>query len=83
MALTAEQRKVLRIALGSKGDNGVADDIADQIDAAGEVGVAVADVVEADADATYGAEEQALINELKAQVNALLASLRDAGKIAE
>lgn len=33
--LTDEQRKVLRIALGSKGDDGVADEIADQIDSGG------------------------------------------------
>lgn len=43
---------------------------------------AVADVATADADATYGAPEQNLINELKTQVNALLARLRLAGIIA-
>src|SRR3990167_3766857 len=37
MALSAEQRKVLRIALGSKGDDGVADEIADQIDSGGNL----------------------------------------------
>lgn len=40
---------------------------------------AVADVATADADGTYGAPEAALINELKVQVNALLARLRTAG----
>jgi hypothetical protein len=40
---------------------------------------AVADIATADADATYGAPEATLINELKVQVNALLAALRTAG----
>jgi hypothetical protein len=40
---------------------------------------AVANVATADADATYGAPEAALINELKVQLNALLAALRTAG----
>ena len=43
---------------------------------------AVADVATADADATYGQPEADLINELKDQVNALLARLRLAGIIA-
>lgn len=43
---------------------------------------AVADVATADADATYGQPEADLINELKDQVNALLAELRTAGIIA-
>lgn len=42
---------------------------------------AVADVATADADATYGQPEADLINELKTQVNALLAKLRIAGII--
>lgn len=40
---------------------------------------AVADVATANADATYGQPEADLINELKTQVNALLARLRTAG----
>lgn len=48
----------------------------------GGVGSAVADVATADADATYGTEEATLINELKDQVNALLAELRSTGTIA-
>ncbi|WP_341719940.1 hypothetical protein QQG74_09640 [Micromonospora sp. FIMYZ51] len=44
-------------------------------------GGAVANVATADADATYGQPEADLINELKTKVNALLASLRDAGLI--
>lgn len=44
-------------------------------------GVAVASVATADADATYGQPEADLINELKTQVNALLASLRTTGVI--
>lgn len=47
----------------------------------GRTGSAVASVATSDADATYSGNEQALINELKAQVNALLASLRNAGII--
>lgn len=43
---------------------------------------AVADVASADADATYGAEEQALLNECKDQLNAALAALRAAGLMA-
>lgn len=43
---------------------------------------AVASVATANAGATYTATEQALINELKTQVNALLAELRDAGILA-
>jgi predicted RecA/RadA family phage recombinase len=43
---------------------------------------AVADIATADADGTYGAPEATLINELKTQVNALLARLRIAGIIA-
>jgi len=50
---------------------------------AGMPAAAVADVETADADDTYGVEERTLINELKAQVNALLASLRAAGILAE
>lgn len=42
----------------------------------------VAAVATADADATYGAPEQTLINELKAQFNALLTALQDAGVVA-
>lgn len=34
--------------------------------------------VEADADASYGQAEADLINELKAQLNALIAALQDA-----
>jgi hypothetical protein len=41
----------------------------------------VADVATANADATYGTPERDLINELKTQLNALLASLRAAGII--
>lgn len=40
---------------------------------------AVANVATADADATYGSPEAQLINELKAQVNLILAALRAAG----
>lgn len=40
---------------------------------------AVDDVATADADATFGTAERDLINELKAQLNALLQELRDAG----
>jgi hypothetical protein len=40
---------------------------------------AVADVATANADATYGQPEADLINELKTKLNALLASLRNAG----
>lgn len=40
---------------------------------------AVADVATANAGGTYTATEQSLINELKAQVNALLAELRQRG----
>ena len=36
------------------------------------------DVATADADATYGTEERDLINELKTNLNALLAALRNA-----
>lgn len=43
---------------------------------------AVATVATANADATYGQPEADLINELKAQVNSLLAKLRTAGIIA-
>lgn len=43
---------------------------------------AVADVATADSDATYGAAESTLINEMKTQFNALLARLRLAGIIA-
>ena len=43
-------------------------------------GAAVASVASADAGATYTAAEQALINELKTQLNALLTSLHN-GKI--
>lgn len=43
---------------------------------------AVADVATADADGTYGSPEATLINELKTQLNALLADLRAAGIIA-
>lgn len=50
--------------------------------AVGTVGVAVANVATANADATYGQPEADLINELKTQVNALLASLRTAGVLA-
>ena len=39
-------------------------------------GAAVADVATANADATYGQPEADLINELKAQLNALLGRLR-------
>ncbi len=42
---------------------------------------AVADVATADADGTYGAPEASLINELKTQLNSLLARLRLAGVI--
>lgn len=43
---------------------------------------AVADVATADADSTYGAAEATLINEIKTQLNALLARLRLNGAIA-
>jgi hypothetical protein len=43
--------------------------------------VEVEDVATADADATYGQPEADLINELKAQLNALLAECRKAGVI--
>lgn len=43
---------------------------------------AVADIATADSDATYGAAESTLINEMKTQLNALLARLRLAGIIA-
>lgn len=43
---------------------------------------AVANVVSADADATYDANEVTLINEIKTQFNDLLAKLRAAGVIA-
>lgn len=39
----------------------------------------VADIATADADGTYGSPEATLINELKAQLNALLAELRERG----
>lgn len=39
----------------------------------------VPDVVTANADATYGAPEADLINELKATVNLLLANMRERG----
>ncbi len=42
---------------------------------------AVSNVATANADATYGQPEADLINELKTQVNALLAALRSAGSI--
>lgn len=45
-------------------------------------GAAVADVATANADATYGQPEADLINETKAQLNDLLASLRTAGVLA-
>jgi predicted RecA/RadA family phage recombinase len=45
-------------------------------------GVAVADVASADAGGAYTAAEQALINEIKEQLNALLVSLRDGNVIA-
>ncbi|RSN12813.1 hypothetical protein DMB42_11585 [Nonomuraea sp. WAC 01424] len=47
--------------------------------AAASKGAAVPNVATANADATYGQPEADLINELKTQVNALLASLRAAG----
>lgn len=52
-----------------------------QIPAGGGVtpGDAVADVATADADATYGQPEADLLNEVKDQLNATLASLRAAG----
>jgi predicted RecA/RadA family phage recombinase len=43
---------------------------------------AVADIATADADGTYGSPEATLINELKTQLNTLLAELRIAGIIA-
>mgnify|MGYP000901228002 CR=1 FL=1 len=42
----------------------------------------VADIATADADGTYGSPEATLINELKTQLNSLLAKLRTAGIIA-
>lgn len=39
----------------------------------------IAAVATADADATYGTAERDLINELKAQFNALLTELQDSG----
>ena len=39
----------------------------------------VAEVVTADADGTYGAPEAALLNEIKASLNALIATLKNAG----
>lgn len=56
--------------------NGVALPMAEGVQAA------VADVATANADGTYGSPEADLINELKTQVNALLARLRAAGIIA-
>ena len=47
--------------------------------ATGKALSAVADVATADADGTYGTPEADLINELKAQLNALLAELRARG----
>lgn len=44
---------------------------------------AIADVATADADPTYGQPEADLINELKAQVNLLLAAARNAGLMAQ
>lgn len=42
-------------------------------------GAAIDDVAAADAAATYGAGEAALVNELKAKLNAVLAVMRNAG----
>lgn len=47
--------------------------------ATGKALSSVADVAEPDADATYGQEEADLINEIKAQLNALFTELRDRG----
>ena len=78
--LSDEQKRILKIALADRNiSGGDADQIIARID---REGAAVADVASADADGTYGVEEAALINENKAQINALLAALRAAGLIA-
>lgn len=78
MALTAKQRKIIKDGLA---DGKVGDEIADAIDAAGNaVGADVSDI--ASVDASDLATVITLANETKAQVNALLASLRAAGIIA-
>lgn len=82
MALSDKAQKRLEIALGNKSlDNAQVAEIVAAINAANVAGAAVANVATADADATYGQPEADLINELKTKVNALLASLRAAGKI--
>ncbi len=64
------------VVLGKVKLNGVAPSMLEGAQAA------VADVATADSDATYGAAESTLINEMKTQLNALLARLRLAGIIA-
>jgi len=76
MALTAEQRKLLKVALGGKEPaNSVADQIADLIgQGANPVAAAVADIAD---PSTADAEEVAN------KVNELLAAMRAAGMLAE
>jgi hypothetical protein len=83
MSLSPKAREILTVALANAK---VAAEVADAIDAAqaeASQAAAVAPVDEADADATYGAPEQALLNECKAQINAVIASLQAAGLMAE
>jgi hypothetical protein len=72
MALSSKAKRRLEVALAHRS---ISDEIELRLDGA----AAVASVASADADATYGAPEATLINELKTQLNALLAAMRTAG----
>jgi hypothetical protein len=85
MALSEEQRKVLRIALGSKGSDGVADEIADAIDAAGNSSAADVDEL-GPLSGTYaipaeptGAEVDASVQVVADKVDEIIQALQAAG----
>lgn len=71
MALSEKAQKALKVAIANNEESAEVIAELQKIAAAG----AVDPVASADADGTYGAEEATLINELKAQVNALIAAL--------
>ncbi len=82
MALSKESRAILVAAMANRK---AAEEVADAIDAAqaaSSQAAAVAAVASADADATYGAEEQALVNETKSKLNSVIAALKAAGLMA-
>lgn len=78
MALSKRTKEITVVALA---DKKAADELTAAIDAGAPTtpAAAVAAVASADADVTYGAEEQALVNETKAQLNAVIAALKAAG----